>query len=32
VDAAGLPYEDRDGGFVVRDPWGIPLLVTAEAP
>jgi catechol 2,3-dioxygenase len=32
VEDAGLPYEDRDGGFVVRDPWGIPLLVTAEAP
>jgi catechol 2,3-dioxygenase len=32
VEDAGLAPEDRDGGFVVHDPWGIPLLVTAEAP
>ncbi|HEY6777397.1 MAG TPA: VOC family protein [Thermoleophilaceae bacterium] len=31
VDEAGLEHEDRNGGFVVRDPWGIPLLVAAEA-
>ena len=29
---AGLEYEGRPGGFLVRDPWGIPLLVAAEAP
>jgi catechol 2,3-dioxygenase len=28
VAAAGIAIEDRDGGFLVRDPWGIPLLVT----
>ena len=28
----GLEYEERPGGFLVRDPWGIPLLVAAEAP
>ena len=31
VKEAGLEHEERDGGFVVRDPWGIPLLVAAEA-
>ena len=31
VDEASLEHEDRNGGFVVRDPWGIPLLVAAEA-
>jgi catechol 2,3-dioxygenase len=29
VKEAGLEHEERDGGFVVRDPWGIPLLVAA---
>jgi len=29
VDAARLPAEERPGGFLVRDPWGIALLVTA---
>jgi catechol 2,3-dioxygenase len=29
VDAAGLEANDRHGGFVVLDPWEIPLLVTA---
>jgi catechol 2,3-dioxygenase len=32
VTAAGLAREETDGGFVVSDPWGIPLLVAAEAP
>jgi catechol 2,3-dioxygenase len=27
VEAAGLPVEERPGGFLVRDPWGIALLV-----
>jgi catechol 2,3-dioxygenase len=32
VDDGGLEHEDQNRGFVVRDPWGIPLLVAAEAP
>jgi catechol 2,3-dioxygenase len=32
VEDLGLEHENRNGGFVVRDPWGIPLLVAAEAP
>jgi catechol 2,3-dioxygenase len=32
VDAAGLQREELADGVLVRDPWGIPLLVTAEAP
>jgi catechol 2,3-dioxygenase len=32
VDAAGLQREELAEGVLVRDPWGIPLLVTAEAP
>jgi catechol 2,3-dioxygenase len=32
VASAGLEREETDGGFVVSDPWGIPLLVAAEAP
>jgi catechol 2,3-dioxygenase len=31
VEEAGLEHEQLNGGFVVRDPWGIPLLVAAEA-
>ena len=31
VAAAGLQREEAAGGFVVADPWGIPLLVAAEA-
>jgi catechol-2,3-dioxygenase len=31
VDAAGLGAEQRPGGFLVRDPWGIPLLVSTAA-
>jgi catechol 2,3-dioxygenase len=27
VRAAGLPAEDRDGGFLVRDPWGTAVVV-----
>jgi catechol 2,3-dioxygenase len=32
VEEAGLEHEERGGGFLVRDPWGIPLVVAAEAP
>jgi catechol 2,3-dioxygenase len=33
VDAAGLEHEEQAGGFVVPDPWGIPLAVaSAVAP
>jgi catechol 2,3-dioxygenase len=32
VVGAGLEHEERPGGFLVHDPWGIPLLVAAEAP
>jgi catechol 2,3-dioxygenase len=28
VIAAGVPYEERAEGLLVRDPWEIPLLVT----
>jgi catechol 2,3-dioxygenase len=28
VEAAGLPAEDRDGGFLVRDPWGTAVAVS----
>jgi catechol 2,3-dioxygenase len=31
ADAAGLEREETASGFVVSDPWGIPLLVAAEA-
>jgi catechol 2,3-dioxygenase len=31
VDAAGLEHQDLAEGLLVRDPWGIPLLVAAEA-
>jgi catechol 2,3-dioxygenase len=27
VEAAGLPVEERDGGFLVRDPWGTAVVV-----
>jgi catechol 2,3-dioxygenase len=32
VEAAGLEHEELTEGLLVPDPWGIPLLVTAEAP
>jgi catechol 2,3-dioxygenase len=32
VEAAGLEHEELAEGLLVRDPWGIPLLVTAVAP
>jgi catechol 2,3-dioxygenase len=33
VEAAGLGHEEQAGGFVVPDPWGIPLVVaSAVAP
>jgi catechol 2,3-dioxygenase len=28
VRAAGLPLEERDGGFLVRDPWGTAVVVS----
>jgi catechol 2,3-dioxygenase len=28
VRAAGLPAEERDGGFRARDPWGTAVVVT----
>jgi catechol 2,3-dioxygenase len=31
VQRAGLPTEERDGGFLVRDPWGTAVVV-ADAP
>jgi catechol 2,3-dioxygenase len=31
VIAAGAPYEDTPEGLLVQDPWGIPLLVVAQA-
>ena len=30
VDAAGLPAEERAHGFLVRDPWEIPVVVSAR--
>jgi catechol 2,3-dioxygenase len=27
AEAAGAGVEDRDGGFAVRDPWGIPVVI-----
>jgi catechol 2,3-dioxygenase len=30
VEAAGIPLEDAENGFVVRDPWGIALRVEAR--
>jgi catechol 2,3-dioxygenase len=33
VEAAGLEHKEQAGGFVVPDPWGIPLVVaSAVAP
>jgi catechol 2,3-dioxygenase len=31
IVAAGAAAEPRDGGFLARDPWRIPLLVTTQA-
>jgi catechol 2,3-dioxygenase len=31
VEAAGLPVETAANGFVVRDPWGIALVVESRA-
>ena len=28
VRAAGLPVEEREGGFLVRDPWETPVVVS----
>jgi catechol 2,3-dioxygenase len=28
VEAAGLPVEERDSGFLVRDPWGTAVVVS----
>ncbi|MDP9438367.1 MAG: glyoxalase, partial [Actinomycetota bacterium] len=33
VGAAGVAAEEREGGLLVRDPWGIAVLfVTPEVP
>ncbi|HZO35239.1 MAG TPA: VOC family protein [Solirubrobacteraceae bacterium] len=29
LEAAGAPIEERAGGFLTRDPWAIPLAITA---
>jgi catechol 2,3-dioxygenase len=29
VDEAGIEAEARDGGFLVRDPWGSAMLIEA---
>jgi hypothetical protein len=31
VESAGLEHEDVADGLLLSDPWGIPLLVAAEA-
>jgi catechol 2,3-dioxygenase len=31
VDAAGLPVEAHEGGFLTRDPWGMAIAFVAEA-
>lgn len=31
VRAAGLAAEERDGGFLVRDPWGTALVVSTTS-
>ena len=28
LDAAGVDYEERDGGLLVRDPWGITVAIS----
>ena len=30
VRAAGIPVEERDGGFLVRDPWGTAVVVSTS--
>jgi catechol 2,3-dioxygenase len=30
LDAAGIPAADADGGFLVRDPWGIAVLISGR--
>jgi catechol 2,3-dioxygenase len=32
VEAAGAPVETLEDGFLVRDPWGTALVVTAALP
>jgi catechol 2,3-dioxygenase len=27
IETAGIPVTDAENGFIVRDPWGIALLV-----
>jgi catechol 2,3-dioxygenase len=31
LDAAGIDYEERPDGLLVKDPWGIPLLIGRTA-
>jgi catechol 2,3-dioxygenase len=31
LDAAGIEHEERPDGLLVRDPWGIPLLIRQTA-
>jgi catechol 2,3-dioxygenase len=30
LDAAGIPAADAEGGFLVRDPWGIAVLISGR--
>ena len=30
VHAADIPTEDRDGGFLVRDPWGTAVVISTS--
>jgi catechol 2,3-dioxygenase len=30
VEAAGLAIDAEDGGFTVRDPWGIPVRIVSQ--
>jgi hypothetical protein len=29
---AGAPVEERDGGFLTRDPWNNAVLITSAGP
>jgi hypothetical protein len=32
VGAAGIATEEREGGFLARDPWGIAVVFLADTP